>query len=119
MFTYYLIKVAWGGDARVYARVAINFMLRGCQNIGEVLLRKCQYTKISLYLLINLAISENSSNNSDFDKYTVVELHFQISQLKLFCSTLDGSVLLSPESVLWHWAIEVFPRNSINGCSYC
>ncbi len=31
MFTYYLIKVAWGGDARVCARVAINLMLTGCQ----------------------------------------------------------------------------------------
>jgi hypothetical protein len=40
LFTYYLIKVAWGGYARVCARVAINLMLRGCQNIGEVLLRK-------------------------------------------------------------------------------
>ncbi len=47
MFTYYLIKVAWGGDAPVCARVAINLsvaglpniMLWGCQNIGEVLLR--------------------------------------------------------------------------------
>ncbi len=40
MFTYYLIKVAWGGDARVCARIAIDLMLRGCQNMGEVLLRK-------------------------------------------------------------------------------
>jgi hypothetical protein len=39
MFTYYLIKVAWGGDARICARVAINLMLRGCQNIEEVLLQ--------------------------------------------------------------------------------
>jgi len=31
MFTYYLIKVAWGEDARVCARVAINLMLQGCQ----------------------------------------------------------------------------------------
>ncbi len=31
MFTYYLIKVAWGGDTHVCARVAINLMLRGCQ----------------------------------------------------------------------------------------
>jgi hypothetical protein len=35
-----LFKVAWGGDAHVCTRVAINLMLRGCQNIGEVLLRK-------------------------------------------------------------------------------
>ncbi len=39
MFTYYLIKVAWGGDASVCARVAINLMLRGCQIIGKVLLQ--------------------------------------------------------------------------------
>jgi len=33
MFTYYLIKVAWGGDARVYACVAINLMIAGLPNI--------------------------------------------------------------------------------------
>ena len=31
MFTYYLIKVACGGDARVCACVAINLMIAGCQ----------------------------------------------------------------------------------------
>jgi hypothetical protein len=31
MFAYYLIKVAWGGDACVCARIAINLMLQGCQ----------------------------------------------------------------------------------------
>jgi hypothetical protein len=36
MFTYNLIIVAWGGDARV----AINLMLQGCQNIGKVPLQK-------------------------------------------------------------------------------
>ncbi len=39
MFTYYLIKVAWGGDARVCARIAINLLLQGCQNIGKVILQ--------------------------------------------------------------------------------
>jgi len=29
MFTHYLIKVAWGGDARVCACVAINLMIAG------------------------------------------------------------------------------------------
>jgi hypothetical protein len=49
MFTYYLIKVAWGGDARVCARVAIaglpNIMLRGFRNIEEVLLRNTKHTQ--------------------------------------------------------------------------
>ncbi len=33
MFTYYLIKVAWGGDARICTPVAINLMLPGCQRL--------------------------------------------------------------------------------------
>ncbi len=40
MFTHYLIKVAWGGNARVCACVAINLMIAGLPNIEEVLLRK-------------------------------------------------------------------------------
>jgi hypothetical protein len=50
MFTHYLIKVAWGGDARVCACVAINFndcgvakyYVAGLPIIEEVLLRKLQ-----------------------------------------------------------------------------
>ncbi len=44
MFTHYLIKVAWGGNAHVAFNLTIaglpNIVLRGCQNIEEVLLRK-------------------------------------------------------------------------------
>ena len=40
MFTYYLIKVAWGGDARVCARVAINLSVAGLPNI---MLRGCHF----------------------------------------------------------------------------
>ena len=47
MFTHYLIKMAWGGNARVCARVAFNLTIAGLPNIcvaglpniGEVLLR--------------------------------------------------------------------------------
>jgi len=33
MFTHYLIKVAWVGNARVCARVAFNLMIAGLPNI--------------------------------------------------------------------------------------
>jgi hypothetical protein len=33
MFTHYLIKVAWGGNARVCARVAFNLMIAVLPNI--------------------------------------------------------------------------------------
>jgi len=59
MFTHYLIKVAWGGNARVCACVVINLMiaglpnimLLGCLNIEEVLLRKCFVQLFSNYSL--------------------------------------------------------------------
>ncbi len=40
MFTYYLIKVAWGGDARVCACVVINLSAAGLPNI---MLRGCHF----------------------------------------------------------------------------
>jgi hypothetical protein len=39
MFTHYLIKMAWGGNARVCARVVFNLTIAGLPNI---VLRGCQ-----------------------------------------------------------------------------
>jgi hypothetical protein len=46
MFTHYLIKVAWGGDARICACVAINLMIAGLPNIT---LLGCQIQKKFFY----------------------------------------------------------------------
>ncbi len=41
MFTHYLIKVAWGGNARVCADCGVaKYYVAGLPNIEEVLLRK-------------------------------------------------------------------------------
>ena len=47
MFTYYLIKVAWGGDARVCAHIAINLMMQGYQILccGVAKNRRSSFTK--------------------------------------------------------------------------
>jgi len=50
MFTYYLIKAAWGGNARICARVAFNLMLAGLPN------RRSSFTKSALSLLLAVSI---------------------------------------------------------------
>ncbi len=119
MFTYYLIKVAWGGDACIWARVVINLMLQGCQilccgvakyyvaglpNIREVLLR-------NFYKYSCLFFNKKNCRNTGTPIFPIrwwIEIISHLFQKNIekasniSCSSIDDDAMVRPShSTLW------------------